>query len=163
MISGLLLDFSSTSVNTSSTSAADSGKHYIGHPGGACGLNGARRGRSPSTASPRDIFFRYVVMSAALSDTAADMLTRGREPEERSSGEKGRFTPKVAGFNTPHSEITTGRCRLTIPLFWRHLRRRTFHWQSESGQKGLELNQVGVFCTKNPGGHRNEIENDLSV
>lgn len=40
----------------------------------------------PSTASPLDIFFRYIVMSAALSETEADMLTRGREPVDKSSG-----------------------------------------------------------------------------
>lgn len=39
----------------------------------------------PSTASPLDIFFRYIVMSAALSETEADMLTRGREPVDMSS------------------------------------------------------------------------------
>lgn len=42
----------------------------------------------PSTASPFDIFFRYIVMSAALSENEADMLTKGREPAAKSSGKE---------------------------------------------------------------------------
>lgn len=87
-------------------------KHYISH------LEAEFREKTrwvsplPSTASPRDIFFRYIVMSAALSDTEADMLTRGRELEDTSSGKKHkeRFISKVLGslgLNTPHSEITS--------------------------------------------------------
>lgn len=97
MISGLLLDFSSTSVNTSSTSAADSEKTARQSRGKRRSVR--QQGESapplphpstppPSTASPRDIFFRYMVMSAPLSDTEAEMFTRGRELEDRSSGGK---------------------------------------------------------------------------
>lgn len=39
----------------------------------------------PSTASPFEIFFRYIVMSAGPSGTEADMLTRARDPVDRSS------------------------------------------------------------------------------
>lgn len=88
MISGLLLDFSSTSVNTSSTSVAVRKKrvsyslwyriHTWGIAAAVCLL--------PSTAPPLDIFFKYIVMSAALRDTEAEMLTRGREPADTSSG-----------------------------------------------------------------------------
>lgn len=39
----------------------------------------------PSTASPFDIFFKYIVISAALSVKGADMLTSGKEPVDRSS------------------------------------------------------------------------------
>lgn len=56
-------------------------------------------------------------MSAALSDTEADMFTRGRELEDRSSGRKRseRFMSKALGFSgydLPHSK-TTGFCSVS--------------------------------------------------
>lgn len=90
MISGLLLDFSSTSINTSNTSITDGKKtaHYsLRYKIYVCEI-AATVCYLPSTASPLDIFFRYMVMSAALSETEADMLTRGREPVDMSSGKE---------------------------------------------------------------------------
>lgn len=48
----------------------------------------------------------------------------------------------------------------TISLFRRNLCRRPFHWQSESSQQRLQLNQVWVFCTQNPG--RQNRKNKIS-
>lgn len=44
-------------------------------------------------ASPSEIFFRYLVISAKLSVVEAEILTRGREPEVESSArsERGGF------------------------------------------------------------------------
>lgn len=39
-------------------------------------------------ASPLEIFFRYLVMSAAVSGTEAEILTMGREPEDDSSDKR---------------------------------------------------------------------------
>lgn len=36
-------------------------------------------------ASPPEIFFRYLVISAELSAVEAEILTRGKEPEEEES------------------------------------------------------------------------------
>ena len=44
----------------------------------------------PSTASPLDIFFRYLVMSAAVSGMDAAMLNRGRDPVDASSAGRGK-------------------------------------------------------------------------
>lgn len=44
---------------------------------------------SPSIASPLEIFFRHLVMSAAVRGKEAEMLTNGREPDEESSAEIG--------------------------------------------------------------------------
>lgn len=50
---------------------------------------------SPSIASPLEIFFRHLVMSAAVSGMVAEMLTRGREPEDESSAEIQRVRDKL--------------------------------------------------------------------
>lgn len=63
----------------------------------------------PSTASPFDIFFRYIVMSAALSENEADMLTKGREPAAKSSGKEKKNEIKefmLCGNHSLHREIT---------------------------------------------------------
>lgn len=44
----------------------------------------------PSMASPSASFFRYLVISAELSDVEAEILTRGKEPEDESSAKRKR-------------------------------------------------------------------------
>lgn len=49
-------------------------------------------------ASPSEIFFRYLVISAELSVVDAEILTRGKEPEEESSArssQRGHFQHKL--------------------------------------------------------------------
>lgn len=43
---------------------------------------------SPSMDSPPESFFRYLVISVELSAVEAEILTRGKEPEEESSAKK---------------------------------------------------------------------------
>lgn len=70
---------------------------------------GHRGEKLPSTASPFDIFFKYIVMSAALSENEADMLTKGREPAAKSSGKEKKMRLKNSRFcgnHSLHREIT---------------------------------------------------------
>lgn len=106
MISGLLLDFSSTSVNTSNTSIVDRERkkqHCMLFSSFWYRFKCETAGSPlPSTASPLDIFFRYIVMSAALSETEADMLTRGREPVDMSSNREQKQSWSEVWRNVPH-------------------------------------------------------------
>lgn len=50
---------------------------------------------SPSIASPLEIFFRHLVMSAAVRGMQAEMLTKGREPDDESSAEIQRVRDRL--------------------------------------------------------------------
>lgn len=91
----------------------------------------------PSTASPLDIFFRYIVMSAALSETEADMLTRGREPVDMSSNREQK---------QPWSEVGvwTKEHRLKRNISWISECNRIHRRDEASGKTWRECWKVGL-------------------
>ncbi len=88
---------------------------------------------SPSIASPLEIFFRHLVMSAAVSGMEDEMLTRGREPpEDESSAEIQRVRDEHLTCNSVSCEA---RCWSSYRLCPQQRSQRNQTSQAESVQR----------------------------
>lgn len=76
---------------------------------------------SPSTASPLEIFFRYMVMSAGPSGTEVEMLTRARGPVVKSSGREElviRAQQQLCYFSTDIKSVFSSEINYSGFLFF---------------------------------------------
>lgn len=99
----------------------------------------------PSIASPLEIFFRHLVMSAAVRDKEAKMLTSGREPDDESSAEIGRTERGIGKEHMTSFLVMLGVRVLTISVVCGALRGTRLHRQSQSSKQRLELHQIWIL------------------